>query len=199
MVKIKITAARKEQVKDYIQLALSTGESFLKNAFKPDTENILTQLYLNQDNSFSHINVKYAQVNGKPVGMMLSYPGSLHLKNQLKTAVKIVKHYIRNKIIPNHNIIKLAFFFGPLKKTDYYICFLAVHPEYQGRKIGSKLLEYARMEAAKTNCNRIMLEVEEKNSLALKFYINKGFENIKSRIIKINGEEYYYRKMSLRV
>ncbi|WEU40111.1 MAG: GNAT family N-acetyltransferase [Candidatus Odinarchaeum yellowstonii] len=131
--------------------------------------------------------------------MILSYPGKLYLRKQLKTALNLIKQYIINKTFPNPNIIKLAGFFGPIKKIDYYICFLPVHPDYQERKIGSKLVEYAKMETSKTNCKRIILEVEDKNSLALKFYKSRGFKIIKSTIIKINGEKYYYHKMSLQV
>jgi ribosomal protein S18 acetylase RimI-like enzyme len=59
---------------------------------------------------------------------------------------------------------------------------LAVHPEYQGRGIGSFVLEQIEHLARVRGCTHLVLEVAQNNDLALKFYRMRNFYQLDAAI-----------------
>jgi hypothetical protein len=59
---------------------------------------------------------------------------------------------------------------------------LAVHPEYQGRGIGSFVLEQLEHLARVRGCTHLVLEVAENNNRALKFYRARSFYKLDAAI-----------------
>ncbi|MEO6729179.1 MAG: GNAT family N-acetyltransferase [Candidatus Dojkabacteria bacterium] len=68
---------------------------------------------------------------------------------------------------------------------------LFIHPDYQGKGVGSKLLLKADKIANSNNCSKISLNVVEDNSLAIKFYKKNGFIDSDSSTspLNFNGQE----------
>ncbi len=58
---------------------------------------------------------------------------------------------------------------------------LAVHPEFQGRAYGSRLLDQVILEAKKRGSKSFYLEVRPSNDRARKLYENKGFRMLAVR------------------
>jgi ribosomal protein S18 acetylase RimI-like enzyme len=59
---------------------------------------------------------------------------------------------------------------------------LAVHPDYQGRGVGSFMLEQVEHMARVRGCTHLVLEVAENNENALKFYRTRSFYKLDAAI-----------------
>lgn len=65
---------------------------------------------------------------------------------------------------------------------EAHIATLAVHPDYRGRRIGSRLLIRVLGEAVNRGAHRAMLEVRASNQIAQALYKNYGFEVVNQRL-----------------
>ncbi len=59
---------------------------------------------------------------------------------------------------------------------------LAVHPDYQGRGVGSFMLEQVEHMARVRGCTHLVLEVAENNDNALRFYRTRSFYKLDAAI-----------------
>jgi ribosomal protein S18 acetylase RimI-like enzyme len=59
---------------------------------------------------------------------------------------------------------------------------LATHPEYQGRGVGSFMMEQLEHLARLHGCTHLVLEVAENNDNALAFYKRRAFQKIDAAI-----------------
>jgi ribosomal protein S18 acetylase RimI-like enzyme len=69
---------------------------------------------------------------------------------------------------------------------------LAVHPDYQGRGVGSFMLEQVEHLARVRGCTHLVLEVAENNENALRFYRTRSFYKLDAAIFlakKVPTEE----------
>ena len=62
-----------------------------------------------------------------------------------------------------------------------HILNLAVHPDYRGRGIASRLLKHMIDDMRDSNCRSIFLEVRTSNENALKMYAKFGFTHLGTR------------------
>ncbi len=72
---------------------------------------------------------------------------------------------------------------------DAQITNIAVHPDYQGMKIGSRILENLLNEAKNRGESQLTLEVRESNTKAIKLYTKYGFEIVGTRKNYYEGTE----------
>lgn len=63
-----------------------------------------------------------------------------------------------------------------------YVEELAVHPEYQGRGVGSFMLEQLQHLARVRGCTHLVLEVAENNKVALSWYRKRNFHKLDAAI-----------------
>jgi ribosomal protein S18 acetylase RimI-like enzyme len=73
--------------------------------------------------------------------------------------------------------------FAPYKYLEapdtWYICGVALLPEYRGRGIGSGLMQMARQQARQHGYKQLSLVVFEENTAAVRLYRRLGYETIK--------------------
>lgn len=62
------------------------------------------------------------------------------------------------------------------ERTTLWITAIVLIPEFQRRKIGSKILLYLKEECVKNRMNSIELGVQQNNSRAIEFYLSMGFK-----------------------
>jgi GNAT superfamily N-acetyltransferase len=69
----------------------------------------------------------------------------------------------------------LGFITSFIKQDCLFIDMLAVYRSYQGKGLGSKLIDHVEQQAKKTGCTKSRLMVDQGNQDAQKFYVKKGY------------------------
>ncbi|WP_456394721.1 GNAT family N-acetyltransferase, partial [Thermococcus sp.] len=80
---------------------------------------------------------------------------------------------------------------GRLEKGDYYISNVAVYPEFRGRKIGKSLMLHAE-ERAKETAERMALDVEKDNEIAIAVYKKLGYSIEREHGVELEGKAYRF-------
>lgn len=92
-------------------------------------------------------------------------------------------------------------FFETRDMRPLFIEELASHPDYQGRGVGSFMLEQLQHLARLRGCTHLVLEVAENNASALRFYRKRDFHKLDAAIFlaqKIESEPELLPARSLR-
>jgi ribosomal protein S18 acetylase RimI-like enzyme len=125
-----------------------------------------------QNNQYSYQNCFVAEEENEIIGAVNVYDGALLAK--LRTPVI---EYVRAHFNPD---------FNPEDETqdgEVYIDALGVDPKYQGKGIGSKLLQFLIQEYGHQKQQPLGLIVDEDNPSAKKLYIKLGFSAVGKKIL----------------
>lgn len=68
---------------------------------------------------------------------------------------------------------------------------LAVHPDYQGRGLGKKLLRFAEQHIVSQGCSSIRLDVYSANETALEMYQRAGYKQSGTVQFPLRSKPYY--------
>ena len=82
--------------------------------------------------------------------------------------------------------------YGFIGLIDDYIAGIFIKDKYQSRGIGNNLLDYV-----KSNRNRLLLSVYNKNNRAIEFYKREGFIIVKNEIDEANNEKEFVMEWHL--
>lgn len=82
--------------------------------------------------------------------------------------------------------------YGFIGLIDDYIAGIFIKDKYQSRGIGKNLLEYV-----KSNRNRLLLSVYNKNNRAIEFYKREGFIIVENEIDEVNNEKEFVMEWQL--
>jgi GNAT superfamily N-acetyltransferase len=90
-----------------------------------------------------------------------------------KSGYKVIGKYVNNKLVAILGYRMLyKFAFG---KYIYIDDLITLH-EYRSRGYGYQLIKWIKIESKKAGYNQIHLDMNINNHLALKFYLNNGFQ-----------------------
>ncbi len=173
----KATLQDATAIVDYILLAMEDIlYTFIKERNRDKAKEILLQFIKQPENQYSYENCWVIEENQKILGAALVYDGAcLHeLRAPFITE-------IRAKYNPE---------FAPEDETEageYYIDCLAVHPDCQGKGLGSALLKFLIENFVVKQKQILGLLVEKENPGAKKLYLRLGFQ-IKGKK-KLAGKE----------
>lgn len=124
------------------------------------------EVYSSDNGDYSYQNCYLAEVGGRPAGMILSFP------MQACDAANAVPP-------PPFDGSDV---FAPYKYLEapdtWYVCGVAVVPQYRGFGIGTTLLGIARERARDHGYDRLSLVVFEENAPALRLYQRLGYKII---------------------
>jgi ribosomal protein S18 acetylase RimI-like enzyme len=171
---IKIRKAKKHeanQVAEYLLLAME-GFVYTMIAEKNREKGIacLAHFCLQENNQYSYKNCWVVEFNGEIIAAANVYNGA-----DLLILREPVIRYIRE----NYNPI-----FNPGIETEageFYIDTFAVHPQFQGRGIGLKILQFLIQEYVINQKTTLGLLVESENVAAKKLYTQAGFQYVQKR------------------
>jgi len=112
--------------------------------------------YEQEDSVFSYRNCSMVDRKGKTAGMIIAFP------------TEIDDEYVESDpvLVPYSKLEEPA---------SYYICGMAVFPEYRGRGIGTQLLTLAEKHAHGHGLSKLSLIVFEQNEGAKRLYERSGF------------------------
>ncbi|MCL4530927.1 MAG: GNAT family N-acetyltransferase [Chloroflexi bacterium] len=155
------------------------------------SEKLLAALFAHKGGRFSCQVGTVLEVDGKAVGLLVSYPASKMAMLDLAAGRNLlsvlgIRPMIRfaKRISPMMNIREA-------ERGEYYISNVGVAPEFQGNGYGAHLLSFAEEQARKFNLKKCSLIVDEHNNGAIRLYQRSGYKIIFSG--KLNGESGYYR------
>ena len=162
----KATLQDATAIADYVLLAMEDIlYEFIKEKNRDKAKTILLQFIKQPKNQYSYENCWVIEENQKVLGAALVYDGArLH---ELRTP--FLKE-IRAKYNPE---------FAPEDETEageYYIDCLGVHPDYQGKGLGSSLLHFLIETFVMQQNKTLGLLVEKENPGAQKLYLKLGFQ-----------------------
>lgn len=139
-------------VADYIWTSLAeSGEDIL---------DVGRRRYEREDTLFSYQNCTAVDVDGKVAGMLVAFP--MHVDPDDSENDPVLAPY------------------SMLEEDDsYYICGMALFPEYRGQGIGSELLALAEVHAEEKGFAKLSLIVFEQNDGARRLYERNGYRETK--------------------
>ncbi len=126
-----------------------------------------TERAAREDGNFSYRNAVVAEEDGEVVAMVLAY--------RLPEAGEGANPDEVPEVL--RPLLELEL----LAPGTFYVNGLATLPRYQGRGLGSRLLEAARALAAEAGCEELSIQVFEQNEVALGLYERYGYRIVARR------------------
>lgn len=139
----------------------------------------LEDFFSEKGNRLSYENCLVKEIDGKVVGIAISYYGK-----DASNLDEPIKQFLRKKTGKELTIEKEA------DETDYYIDSLSVHPNFRNQRIGTELLKASIQRAKDKGYSTVALVVEENNVKAKKLYEQLGFNYKKT--ITLQNHRYHY-------
>lgn len=162
---IEFRAAKKEESRIIAELYSISSEgvaNYIWTKLAKPGEDILDvgeRRYEREDSVLSYKNCTIVEVDGVIAGMMVAFP------------------MVSDDEIDEDPVL------APYSKLEednsYYICGVALYPEYRGRGIGHQFMALAKQQAMLKNLNKISLVVFENNEHVLRIYKDLGYEEVK--------------------
>jgi len=112
--------------------------------------------YAREDTVFSYLNCTVIEYAGRVIGMLVAF--SMHTDPAAVESDPVLAPYS-----------------GLEEDGSYYICGMAVIPEYRGRGLGTRLLALAEEQAAERGFDKLSLIVFEQNEGAKRLYDRHGY------------------------
>ncbi|MBZ4035555.1 GNAT family N-acetyltransferase [Flavobacterium sp. 17A] len=170
---------RKAEKKDAEKIApillLAMEDIIYKFIAKEDyasAKDFLQHFIERENNQYSYQNCFVAEENNEIIGAVNIYKGG-----DIEELRNPIIEYVRKHYNPE---------FDPEFETregEYYIDSLGVNPKYQGKGIGSQLLQFLIDKYVHKNKEVLGLLVEEDNPSAKKLYLKLGFKVVGSKTL----------------
>ena len=155
-------------------LVFSAGPALFSYIFaspQAQAQDILRQAFVQPHHAFSYEHTQVVEVEGHPVGVLISYPGDF--KQQADEKV----HFVMARILPLRKLPKILVNiadFSRIKQDvspdDYYILGMSVMPEFRNQGIGSYLLAQAEAQAQQWSCQNICADITYTNTSAKRLF-----------------------------
>jgi len=155
-------------------LLFATGPALFSYIFASPADQaqvILREAFVYPQHAFSYEHTQVVEMQGQPVGLMISYPGNL--KRQADEKV----HQVMARLLPLLKLPKILVNLADLTRIkqdvaahDYYILGLSVLPEFRHQGLGAYLLTQAERQAQANQCRELCLDVTYTNLDARKLF-----------------------------
>ena len=119
--------------------------------------------YAREDTVFSYRNCTVAERNGEVIGMLVAF--------QVEPDPDVSD--------PDEEVDSVLKPYSELERPgSFYICGMALFPEYRGEGLGTGMLELARQQAYQRGLEELSLIVFEQNAGAKRLYERHGFREV---------------------
>ncbi len=122
--------------------------------------------YEREDTDFSYRNCVVVEREGEVIGMLVAFPMQVTETTQGDECDPVLAPYGRLEC-----------------DNSYYICGMAVFPEYRGQGIGTRLLQLAEKNAHTMGYGTMSLIVFEQNNGAKRLYERFGYREIAREVV----------------
>lgn len=142
-------------------------------------ERAFAKLFAKRANRFSHQFATFAEVGGKPVGILLGYSARTLRWLNFRTAFQLPAVYGFTGALRFIHRVHDAFWGIPdPDRREWFIDNLAVLPGWRNRGIGSRLLAAAEAQTCRLCLKACSLDVEVENGAARRLYERMGFRRV---------------------
>lgn len=151
-------------------LLFATGPALFSYIFAAPIDQareIVRQAFVYPQHAFSYEHTQVIEVQGQPVGIMISYPGTL--KRQADDKV----HSVMARLIPLRRLPKILVNVADLTRikqdvasADYYILGISIFSDFRNRGLGTYLLTQAEQQAREHGCQTVCADITYTNTRA---------------------------------
>ncbi len=185
--------ANKEHAQRFYELAQMASDGLFTHLFGGRAQAVLLEMFLRDDNEFSHRHTRFLLADGEIAGMLHGFRAGAAQAGSGRSLWLMLRHAQLQALrffIAAVVLRELLDFVGErLDSEDYYISMLAIYPAHRGRSYSKALLAEAERLAAERNCARLALDVDERNAVARAAYRGAGFEQVcESKTVNIAEE-----------
>lgn len=137
---------------------------------------ILAKLFALSGHRLSYEHTELALCDGKVIGLLTSFPGTILSKLERKLVLSLLGQYRwRGKIALIRRGLPLVFI-KEATKDAYFLSNIAVKKMYRGRGYGAQILKYLEVQAKESKFTKVSLMVDIDNQGARQFYEQAGFK-----------------------
>jgi len=115
--------------------------------------------YAREDTAFSYLNCTVIEHADRVIGMLVAFPMQVD-PTEVET----------DPVLAPYSQLEVD--------DSYYICGMALIPEYRGRGLGTRLLALAEEQAGNKGFDRLSLIVFEQNDGAKRLYVRHGYYEV---------------------
>ena len=130
------------------------------------------------DNIFGYKRCTIAELSGEVVGMMVTFPINESSSENDQTDTSPTDPNAAEPQEPKQVEPDVLAPYALEKANTWYICALAVFPEYRGQGIGSEFLNIAQKQAQREGYSELSLLCFDQNVGAKRLYQRRGFTTI---------------------
>ena len=115
--------------------------------------------YAREDSPFGYLNCTVVEFGGEIIGMLSAF--RMIVDPDEEETDPVLMPYAQLEV-----------------DQSFYICGIALYPEYRGRGLGSRLLDLAMQRGRELGCTQLSLIVFEQNADALRLYERLGYREV---------------------
>ncbi|WP_013323323.1 GNAT family N-acetyltransferase [Gloeothece verrucosa] len=177
---------KKYKLEAIAALIYESGPALFGLIFGRQAISLLTRLVKGEQNHYSYRNLHIAEIEGQVLGVAVMVTAEeLHNNRDHKKLLNSWQH-LRQKLV--YKLIFNRFLKENYPHKSCYVANLAVHPEYRGRGIGTKLLESCLEKAKGLGSTSVWISVDIDNSRAQKLYESVGFKMVETKKMLLFGQ-----------
>ncbi|GFZ90505.1 N-acetyltransferase [Paenibacillus marchantiophytorum] len=135
---------------------------------------VLEGFFQEKGNRISFENVLVLEEDNRVIAFMLAYHGS--------QAAELDRPFLNRLAANGSTTVSIE---REAREDEYYLDSIAVHADYQGRGIGTKLLRLFEQQAAELGHDKIMLLVDLENTAAKALYVKMGYKE--DGVVTVSG------------
>ncbi|WP_440122140.1 GNAT family N-acetyltransferase [Tenacibaculum sp. Ill] len=173
MIVRKATTKDTKEIASYMLLAMEDivykfiGESSTEKAL-----HFLESLIIQENNQYSYENCWVIDSDNKTIAATNIYNGA-DLKELRKPVASLLKKMFNQELT----------YEDETQSGEYYIDCIGVNPNYQGKGIGSKILQFLINEYVHKKNETLGLLVDKENPNARKLYLKLGFKVVGEKVL----------------
>jgi ribosomal protein S18 acetylase RimI-like enzyme len=190
-----------EHARHFANLAQIASDQFYSQLLGSKANAILASTFQHPNNDNSYVFTNFLMADDSIAGMLNGFTAGQKQAIGNQTEWLILKYgtwrflrYLTIGIL----LSDITDFIGKrLADGDYYIQMVAIYPQFRGRGYSKTILTFADEIAVSQGCNRLVLDVDERNTIAINAYRKVGFEVVgESKKTHIDGKPWGLLRMA---
>ncbi len=192
--------ARPEDAADFARLAIESSPGFFPALFGTHAAAVLREFFRHRGHVLSHEHTLVAEVGGRVAGMALAYDFRRRVVRELRTGLLVATHLPLRILRLATFLVRAQRTLGRLQRDEYYLSNIAVHTDFRGRGLGTRLLREVESSARRSGCRRVVLDAERDNEKAIRLYTRLGYSVIERLpVLRLAGRSFEFLRMSREV